>query len=216
MMFREAQLVALALFHTFLLAICAANGNQTCRPSSCGEIQNISNPFRLKGDPFGCGDPDYELVCENNRTMVNVREKQCDISSSQTYVYALVGGELLRVHDIKYSCTILRTIATRFLKHDNLSMSDLQEVLLLGLDLSFLRFRCKSECWVKGLECDVNYSNYTVQCTKLGFFSYLPIIIRATLHVDRSIQYFGYLLEGDIIGGAIFISQLMGKASRSQ
>ncbi|XP_034711144.1 uncharacterized protein LOC117933736 [Vitis riparia] len=72
MMFREAKLVALALFHTFLLAICAANGNQTCRPSSCGEIQNISDPFRLKGDPSGCGDPDYELVCENNRTMVNL------------------------------------------------------------------------------------------------------------------------------------------------
>ncbi|XP_034680572.1 LEAF RUST 10 DISEASE-RESISTANCE LOCUS RECEPTOR-LIKE PROTEIN KINASE-like 1.2 [Vitis riparia] len=243
MMFREAKLVALALFHTFLLAICAANGNQTCRPSSCGEIQNISNPFRLKGDPSGCGYPDYELVCENNRTMVNFWEGQkyyvADInydhstirvvdpgvekgnclsthlyslsyyslssydrnweevtnttvlmnceqpisdgnyipitpcnrsnvtsSSSQAYVYALVGDLNMEVGEIKYSCTILRTIATRFLKHGNLSMSDLQEVLLLGLDLSFLSFRCKSECEVKGLDCERNYSNYTVQCTK--------------------------------------------------
>ncbi|WKA07554.1 hypothetical protein VitviT2T_025363 [Vitis vinifera] len=72
MMLRETKVVALTVFHTFLLAICSANGNQTCRPSSCGDIQKISNPFRLKGDPSGCGDPDYELVCENNRTMVNL------------------------------------------------------------------------------------------------------------------------------------------------
>ena len=245
MMFREAKLVALAVFHTLLLAICVANGNQICRPSSCGDIQNISYPFRLKGDPSECGDPEYELVCENNYTMVNLEygkyyvadinydnytirvvdpgvEKgncfstplyslsgifdfyetayfwnlneatnttvlmNCEqpisdgnyipitpcnssnvtSSSSQAHLYALVGGKYMEVGDIKYSCTILRTIATRFLKHDNLSMSDLQEVLLLGLDLSFLSFRCKSECEVKGLNCDVNYSNHTVQCTK--------------------------------------------------
>ncbi|KAL6320711.1 hypothetical protein AAG906_008711 [Vitis piasezkii] len=121
MMFREAKLVALALFHTFLLAICAVNGNQTCRPSSCGEIQNISNPFRLKGDPSGS----------------NVTS-----SSSQAYVYALVGDF--------------------YMEPGNLSMSDLQEMLLLGLELSFLSFRCKSECWVKGLDCERNYSNYTL------------------------------------------------------
>ncbi|KAL6311369.1 hypothetical protein AAG906_022960 [Vitis piasezkii] len=226
MMFRETQLVALALFHTFLLAICAANGNQTCRPSSCGEIQNISNPFRLKGDPSGCGDPDYELVCENNRTMVNswngdkyyvadinydhstirvvdpgVKRQLSNVtsSSSQAYVYALVGDFYMEMGDIKYSCTILRTIATRFLKHDNLSMSDLQEVLLLGLDLSFLSFRCKSECEVKGLECDVNYGSHTVECLK-----------RVILGVDYFIQNFGYLLDGSIIDGADLIFQLMG------
>ncbi|XP_034710996.1 rust resistance kinase Lr10-like isoform X2 [Vitis riparia] len=226
MMFREAKLVVLALFHTFLLAICAANGNQTCRPSSCGEIQNISKPFRLKGDPSWCGDPHYELVCENNRTMVNVdlgkyyvadinydnytfrvvdpgvKKGNCfstplyslsyysfesyDIlgvsnttvlmnceqpisdsnvtsSSSQAHVYALVGGEL-RVNDIKYSCTILRTTITQFLKPGNLSMSDLQEVLLLGLDFSFLRLRCENECDVKGLDCDADFTKNTVKC----------------------------------------------------
>ena len=266
MMFREAKLVALALFHTFLLAICAANGNQTCRPSSCGEIQNISNPFRLKGDPFGCGDHFYELVCENNRTMVNGREGEkyyvADInydhstirvvdpgvekgncfstplhsltvyqfdnvydsayylnpyeatnttllmnceqpisdgnyihitpcngsnvtsSSSQAYVYALVGDLYMEVGEIKYSCTILRTIATRFLKHDNLSMSDLQEMLLLGLELSFLSFRCKSECEVKGLVCDVNYGSHTVQCSRMGnvyFYSFMYLFCFASI-----------------------------------
>ncbi|KAL6321165.1 hypothetical protein AAG906_012937 [Vitis piasezkii] len=295
MMFREAKLVALALFHTFLLAICAANGNQTCRPSSCGEIQNISNPFRLKGDPSGCGDPDYELVCENNRTMLNgarkgekyyvadinydhytirlvdpgVKKGNClstplysmsyysfdsnyywelgvtnttvlmnceqpisdgnyipitpcnrsnvTSSSSQAYVYALVGDLYMEVGEIKYSCTILRTIITQFLKPGNLSMSDLQEMLLLGLELSFLSFRCKRECWVKGLECDMNYGSHTVQCTKSGmslkvFFSDLLSIIRDILGVDRFIEYFGYLSDGGVTTlrvGAVWIFQLM-------
>jgi hypothetical protein len=50
-------------------------------PSSCGNIQNISYPFALKGDPETCGDPRYRLSCENNQTVLylyagkyNVRE----------------------------------------------------------------------------------------------------------------------------------------------
>ncbi|XP_050277851.1 LEAF RUST 10 DISEASE-RESISTANCE LOCUS RECEPTOR-LIKE PROTEIN KINASE-like 2.4 isoform X1 [Quercus robur] len=41
-----------------------------CPPSSCGNIHNISYPFRLKSDPDICGDSRYELSCENNRTTV--------------------------------------------------------------------------------------------------------------------------------------------------
>ncbi|KAA8532631.1 hypothetical protein F0562_032553 [Nyssa sinensis] len=41
---------------------------QVCS-SSCGD-QNISYPFRLKGDPASCGDPDYELSCSNNKTIM--------------------------------------------------------------------------------------------------------------------------------------------------
>ena len=86
-------------------------------------------------------------------------------SSSQAYVYALVGGgDSLLVNDIKYSCTISRTIITQFLKPGNLSMSDLQEILLQGLDISFLLFRCKSECHMKGPYCDLDWTKNTVKC----------------------------------------------------
>ncbi|KEH40313.1 stress-induced receptor-like kinase [Medicago truncatula] len=47
--------------------------NQTfCPPSSCGKITNITHPFRLKDDPTSCGDPRYELSCENNITMLTL------------------------------------------------------------------------------------------------------------------------------------------------
>ncbi|KAK4400341.1 hypothetical protein Sango_1140200 [Sesamum angolense] len=44
--------------------------NHQCPPSSCGSIRNISNPFRLKDDPKHCGNPIYELECENNTPSV--------------------------------------------------------------------------------------------------------------------------------------------------
>ncbi|KAL4594851.1 hypothetical protein ACB092_12G048800 [Castanea dentata] len=44
--------------------------NHTCSASSCGNIHNISFPFRLNTDPENCGDPRYELSCENNHTVL--------------------------------------------------------------------------------------------------------------------------------------------------
>ncbi|XP_039173654.1 rust resistance kinase Lr10-like [Eucalyptus grandis] len=38
--------------------------------SSCGDIHNISNPFRLKSDPEGCDLSKYELACEDNRIVL--------------------------------------------------------------------------------------------------------------------------------------------------
>ncbi|KAG5241744.1 receptor protein [Salix suchowensis] len=45
---------------------CSATNN--CAPSSCGNITNISYPFRLQTDHRSCGRKEYELGCENNRT----------------------------------------------------------------------------------------------------------------------------------------------------
>ncbi|XP_034920444.1 LEAF RUST 10 DISEASE-RESISTANCEUS RECEPTOR-LIKE PROTEIN KINASE-like 1.2 isoform X1 [Populus alba] len=55
-------LVILSTHHS-----CSARKNiNDCAPSSCGNIRNISYPFRLKTDPKGCGNQNFELDCENN------------------------------------------------------------------------------------------------------------------------------------------------------
>ncbi|XP_050387205.1 LEAF RUST 10 DISEASE-RESISTANCE LOCUS RECEPTOR-LIKE PROTEIN KINASE-like 1.2 [Argentina anserina] len=43
-----------------------------CQPSSCGDIPNISYPFRLLDDPPECGDIRYNLSCENNLTVLHL------------------------------------------------------------------------------------------------------------------------------------------------
>ena len=47
---------------------CKAKQNHHLCTSSCGNIHNISYPFRLKDDPRSCGEREFELACENNRT----------------------------------------------------------------------------------------------------------------------------------------------------
>lgn len=49
---------------------CYAKHNHHCPPSSCGNIPNISYPFRLQTDPKYCGKKGFfVLSCENNRTV---------------------------------------------------------------------------------------------------------------------------------------------------
>ncbi|KAK3404821.1 hypothetical protein EUGRSUZ_K01116 [Eucalyptus grandis] len=51
---------------------CYARDNPLCASSSCGEVNNISYPFRLKDDPKGCGDSRFELACEDNRMVLSL------------------------------------------------------------------------------------------------------------------------------------------------
>ncbi|KAF7808826.1 rust resistance kinase Lr10-like [Senna tora] len=40
--------------------------------AQCGDLHNISYPFRLRGQPSTCGDPDYTLSCENRRAVLEL------------------------------------------------------------------------------------------------------------------------------------------------
>ncbi|WKA07604.1 hypothetical protein VitviT2T_025406 [Vitis vinifera] len=254
-MLREAQLVGVGLMtvviHACFLSVCVAKPHkyQICSPSSCGDMRNISYPFRLQDDPPSCGYPEYELICENNRTMINLyggkylvtqinyhnytirvvdpgrKKDNCWISSplhsigayyinheslyflpeweiytivlmnceqsikddnyihiipcntrgssssSPTYAYAVV-GDYVSVGDIPYSCTIGTSIIIQPLKSlqepSNLSMSDLQNYMLLGLQLSFLPLFCDRQCEMKGQDC----SSYTDFSRNVGFGCY--------------------------------------------
>ncbi|TQD89809.1 hypothetical protein C1H46_024633 [Malus baccata] len=54
----------------FFCVVCNAKDDRHHCTSTCGNIPNISYPFRLKHDPDNCGDQRYNLSCENNRTVL--------------------------------------------------------------------------------------------------------------------------------------------------
>ncbi|XP_061994711.1 uncharacterized protein LOC133712615 [Rosa rugosa] len=60
------------VFLLFLVQVQARNLNEADCSSSCGDIHNIKYPFRLKGDPSGCGDRDFEFSCVNNKTILEI------------------------------------------------------------------------------------------------------------------------------------------------
>nr|XP_023916359.1 rust resistance kinase Lr10-like [Quercus suber] len=66
--------IALVLVHETCSA--TAKVNHHCAPSSCGDILNISFPFRLKTDPKKCGERRYELSCEFNHTVLSLFERR--------------------------------------------------------------------------------------------------------------------------------------------
>ncbi|XP_039160913.1 uncharacterized protein LOC120289664 [Eucalyptus grandis] len=59
----------------------AEPNNPQCVASSCGDVHNITQPFRLKSDPNGCGDPKYEMVCEDNRTVLYFHDNRFYVQS---------------------------------------------------------------------------------------------------------------------------------------
>ncbi|KAJ0094137.1 hypothetical protein Patl1_15186 [Pistacia atlantica] len=69
---REESLCFLSFLMSLLMFLfiseIQARKLQQCS-SSCGEI-NIEYPFRLEGDPANCGNSDFELSCESNKTIL--------------------------------------------------------------------------------------------------------------------------------------------------
>uniref|UniRef100_A0A6P3ZV28 uncharacterized protein LOC107419465 n=1 Tax=Ziziphus jujuba TaxID=326968 RepID=A0A6P3ZV28_ZIZJJ len=55
-----------------------------CPASSCGNIPNISYPFRLQTDPPNCGKKRYKLSCENNN-----RSTVLNLYSGKYHVHAI-------------------------------------------------------------------------------------------------------------------------------
>ncbi|EMS67058.1 G-type lectin S-receptor-like serine/threonine-protein kinase SD2-5 [Triticum urartu] len=47
-------------------------GQAVCPSFSCGHLQDIHHPFRLRGDPPGCGVQEYELVCSDDQAIIQV------------------------------------------------------------------------------------------------------------------------------------------------
>ncbi|KAG6655697.1 hypothetical protein CIPAW_05G233700 [Carya illinoinensis] len=85
--------------------------NYSCVPSSCGNIPNISYPFRLKGNPPNCGD--------------------------KRYIYLVGNG--VKAMDVRESCTIEQMSLTSWPGqiNPNISCTDLRNVFSHGFELSW-------------------------------------------------------------------------------
>ena len=122
-MFRGMN-VLFACYIAFLLQLLvfqtchSSNITAHCAPSSCGNIQNISYPFRLNTDPQSCGNNNYALACENNISTVLY------LYSGKYYVQAIdYGNYTIRVVDagVQGNCC---SIPLYSLARDNFSAGD--------------------------------------------------------------------------------------------
>ncbi|XP_004307211.1 PREDICTED: probable receptor-like protein kinase At5g39020-like [Fragaria vesca subsp. vesca] len=99
-----AHFVIVLVLGLCCVVCCHAEDHQNCEPSSCGDIRNISYPFRLIGDPQKCGDFRYNLSCENNLTVLH-------LYSGRYYVLAInYENGTIRVVDVnlqKDNCSSL-------------------------------------------------------------------------------------------------------------
>ncbi|KAL3714400.1 hypothetical protein ACJRO7_006344 [Eucalyptus globulus] len=73
------QVLLLTLVLFLVMTSNVESSNQQCVPSSCGDVRNISFPFRLKSDPQECGLSRFELACEGNRTVLNFHNHQYSV-----------------------------------------------------------------------------------------------------------------------------------------
>ncbi|KAG6700683.1 hypothetical protein I3842_08G124500 [Carya illinoinensis] len=95
------------------------NNHHYCPASSCGNIPNISNPFRLKSDPPNCGDQRYELSCdENNHTLLYLHGSKYYVSQINYNNYTI------RIVDSSIQEDIYSFIPRYFLNYGNLMWPD--------------------------------------------------------------------------------------------
>ncbi|RVW87489.1 Rust resistance kinase Lr10 [Vitis vinifera] len=91
---------------------CKAKRNHRVCTSSCGNIHNISYPFRLKDDPRSCGESEYELAFR-----------------------------YMSLSDLENSCRVDLevSVSTRGRKIDNSSCSGIHDGMLYGTDLQWCK-----------------------------------------------------------------------------
>ncbi|KAJ3686009.1 hypothetical protein LUZ61_015173 [Rhynchospora tenuis] len=77
----DINLLYLLCLCLFLLSISDQALAVVCA-RSCGQVQEIRYPFGLQSDPPECGSPNYELICKNNRTFIQV-------GSAEGYYYLI-------------------------------------------------------------------------------------------------------------------------------
>jgi hypothetical protein len=69
---RWGALPAFIVLSVLAVLVSDVEGENQCPPFSCGDLHNISYPFRRPGDPAECGVASYELVCSNSKAIIDI------------------------------------------------------------------------------------------------------------------------------------------------
>ncbi|XP_072960675.1 LEAF RUST 10 DISEASE-RESISTANCEUS RECEPTOR-LIKE PROTEIN KINASE-like 2.5 [Typha angustifolia] len=64
--------IQLLVFPIGLLLLCILLPCNAGCSSSCGHLHDIRYPFRLETDPPECGSPEYQLLCEGNKPIIEL------------------------------------------------------------------------------------------------------------------------------------------------
>ncbi|XP_035542823.1 uncharacterized protein LOC118345205, partial [Juglans regia] len=129
------------------------NTDHYCPPSSCGNISNISYPFRLKGDPPNCGDQRYELSCDdNNHTLLSLHDGSKYYVSQINYNSYTIRIVDPGIHEDNYSF-----IPRYFLNRRNLSWPD-WDISLLFTEVVVIVNCEKPVSWTSPFHLDMTIS----------------------------------------------------------
>ncbi|KAF3433864.1 hypothetical protein FNV43_RR24967 [Rhamnella rubrinervis] len=133
-------LMVILILHQTSYAIAKRN-RRYCPPSSCGNVINISHPFRLQTDPQHCGDKRYTLSCHNNLTVLNLCSATYYVQAINynNYTIRVVDSNIVQKRgclslptsndctlgaDLSYSSRILYKLSTGHDKFQNKSVSE--------------------------------------------------------------------------------------------
>lgn len=131
-----STLLVLSLFIFLSTIEVEARVLQQICSSSCGDLTNITYPFRLTTDPVKCGDPDYQISCQDNKPIL-------EFHSGKYFVKQIsYDRHIIRLVDINLangSCNLpYKSVSINEVKYDSRYRG-----LVSSTFASF--FRCSSE-----------------------------------------------------------------------
>ena len=164
----------LVLLFAFFHEACIAEGqSQNCSSASCGNLLNISYPFRLKGAPHQCGcgaesAGGLELDCENNRASLLVDSVKFYV---QEINYVNRTFRLMDASLHKNTCSIPRLIPNIYYYYRNYLFPSSYGYYMYLLNCTS---PLNSTLYVDVSHCIGNY--YSAQTYFYAYFGYLKAL----------------------------------------
>nr|BAO51902.1 iron-deficiency induced receptor-like kinase [Hordeum vulgare subsp. vulgare] len=87
---------------SFLVVLATGVWGSPCPPFSCGELRNISYPFRLLGGPPECGLKAYELTCSGLKATIKINTGMYVVTKIERYSFRVIDANL----DMNSSCPL--------------------------------------------------------------------------------------------------------------